>query len=186
MYFFFLLFSFVVRQSFRVQGLKPGRRYIVYLEGVACPKDRRAFVTTPPADPEELSIIAVAGDRAHELQAGEEDHWHTLSSIMDSPGALPSVILHLGGQVTMTHAFHITRHWLEHQLRSLAERFPPPSSEANENGQAPMTKKLLQPNDVVLPLDNAEVDHAISSIEAIAKERLREEYRESWNLPSKR
>ena len=168
-------------QAFRVTGLKPGRRYIVYLEGVACPKDRRAYVTTPPADPEELSIIAVAGDRAHELNHGDEDHWHTLSNLIDAPGALPSVLLHLGGQVTMTRAFHETRHWLEAKLRELSDVY----AEQIANGAVEAQKKI-HPNDVLLPRNIAAVDKAILHFEDIARERLREEYRESWNLPSKR
>lgn len=166
-----------------MQGLKPGRRYAVYLEGVVCPRDRRAFVVTPPADPEEMNIIAVAGDRPHELRLGDEDHWHTLSNLVDSAGALPSVLLHLGGQVTMTRAFNNARRWIELKLKALAAHHANVDGSSGGDGgvaggvqnERIDMRKPMQPNDVPLPKKDAELDHAIEHLEAIARERLREE-----------
>jgi hypothetical protein len=173
------------------------------MEGVVCARDRRAFVTTPPADPEELSIIAVAGDRPHELKHGEQDHWHTLATLLDSPAALPSVMLHLGGQVSMGRAFHASRLWLEERLRELASAHWAARGLGGSgvgfdgSGSRRLLRRKLQPNDVDLPAKEdggagsagnttEELDRAVERAEEVVRERLREEYRSAWNLPSKR
>merc|ERR1711991_405897 len=77
----------------------------------------------------------------NDLRLGDEDHWHILSEMVDDVSSLPSVLIHLGGQVPMAKAFHETRKWLEMTLPD--ENFvSSPSQNSTDTNEKTETKKL--------------------------------------------
>ena len=93
-------------RSFLLTGLVPGQRHVVFFSGVhpADARVRLGHFRTVPRDAQRLRLVAVAGDRPDDVEAGQYNLWEQLHEDVDA-GHI-DVMLHVGGQANVAPVFH--------------------------------------------------------------------------------
>lgn len=195
--------------TFSFKDLPQGRRYAITFIG-ARRREETGHVHDPlpcgslttPQVGASFHALVISGNTLHDLQPGEDNLWKHLGDNFEHAWQGPNVLVHAGGQVSMSSIMAVARTWLEAH-----------DQKHNEVGEADFVQSSSQEEskeDLVDtpergPLWDKNLQHAMEQCEKMRHARvpnttydsvpttsfgeeevlewLRDEYRRTWNLP---